>query len=398
MIFCVARVVIASLLMGGGKTRSPWMKRAVTLVLTTAVAGAPIGTARGQTDDERAGARAAATEGAQALRDKKWSEAVDLFTRAESLVHAPPHLLYLARAHVNLGKLVKAEEEYLKVIKENLPANAPKAFHDAQADAQKELKELEPRIPYVRTVINGAARNPMVTVDGVPIPRALVGLQRPIDPGEHKFQAMAEGMVSETITMTMKEGNKETVTLALKPGTPAPIYTAGGSGPPTAGTSEEGPPRGPGQATSGTGAMTFGAGTNESSGSNGLRVASFVALGIGAAGLGVAGFFALRASGKHSEADSQFDRFCGAAATCTTASQTDIRDLDSEANDARSLANVALIAGGVGVAAGVTMFVLSAGGGRERSATRAMAVRRSSSRQQLTPWIGIQSMGLSGTF
>src|ERR1700709_1363758 len=59
-----------------------------------------------QTDDDRAGARVAATEGVKAINEKRWADAADLFTRAESLVHSPVHLLYLARAQEKLGKLV----------------------------------------------------------------------------------------------------------------------------------------------------------------------------------------------------------------------------------------------------------------------------------------------------
>ena len=59
-----------------------------------------------QTNSERAGARAAAGEGLKAFNEGRHAEAIDLFTRAESLVHAPPHLLYIARANEKLGWLV----------------------------------------------------------------------------------------------------------------------------------------------------------------------------------------------------------------------------------------------------------------------------------------------------
>src|SRR5689334_21165790 len=87
--------------------------------------------AHAQTDEQRAGARSLATEGASAFKDGRYKEAVDLFTKAESLMHAPPHLLYLARAHVKLGQYVKAREAYLRITKEQLGGNAPQAFRDA---------------------------------------------------------------------------------------------------------------------------------------------------------------------------------------------------------------------------------------------------------------------------
>src|SRR6185503_4518095 len=90
----------------------------------------------GQTDEDRAGARTMATEGAKAFAAQRWSEAADLFTRAEAILHAPPHLLFLARARVKLGQLVLARETYTKIVRENIPANAPAAFVDAQTAAK----------------------------------------------------------------------------------------------------------------------------------------------------------------------------------------------------------------------------------------------------------------------
>src|SRR5262249_44867150 len=95
-------------------------------VVSACVLAAPHASA--QSDENRAAARAAATEGARAMSEKRYADAVDLFTRAEALVHAPPHLLYIARALAAQGKLVRAQETYVKIGRETLPPNAPKAF------------------------------------------------------------------------------------------------------------------------------------------------------------------------------------------------------------------------------------------------------------------------------
>jgi hypothetical protein len=238
----------------------------------------------------------------------------------------------------------------------------------------------------------------MVTIDGSPIPSALIGVARPISPGRHSFQGMAEGMVSDVVTATIKEGGKETITLTLKIGAPPPIYTAGRrpssetpspsiSGAPAAVTAPT--------AQAGPAATSFGADARESSGSNGLRTLSFVAFAVGVVGLGAAGVFALQAGSKHSDADSKFDQFCGSGGSCTATNQNEIRDLDKQANDAKSLANIGLIVGGVGVAAGLTLILLNSGGS-ERSVSK--AARDTPPPATFTPWIGIHSMGLTGTF
>src|SRR3954466_13075470 len=109
--------------------------RRVAVGLVAALLATEVSPAFAQSDQERAGARSAATEGAQAFRDHNWSQAADLFMRAESLVHAPPHLLYLARAEANLGHLVKAQEAYRKILHEKLEASSPAVFREAQRDA-----------------------------------------------------------------------------------------------------------------------------------------------------------------------------------------------------------------------------------------------------------------------
>src|SRR5688572_28290531 len=84
--------------------------------------------AAAQSDEQRAAARSLATDGAAAFNEGRYQDAIDMMTRAESLVHAPPHLLFIARSEENLGRLVKAREAYLKIVKEQIPPGAPGAF------------------------------------------------------------------------------------------------------------------------------------------------------------------------------------------------------------------------------------------------------------------------------
>src|ERR1700748_520497 len=116
-----------------GKGRA---RRCAKVMLIAYVLGHVPVRAWAQSDQERAGARALANEGAQAFDEKRWADVVDLFSRAESLVHAPPHLLLIARAQVHLGHWVSAREAYLKIIRENVADSAPKSFREAQVAAK----------------------------------------------------------------------------------------------------------------------------------------------------------------------------------------------------------------------------------------------------------------------
>src|SRR5512147_167297 len=112
-----------------------------------------------QTAADKATARQLATQGIQSYQQGKNAEALELLQKAEQLYDAPVHLIYIARAQAALGKLVEASETYRRLIRLDLPAGAPQAFKDAVADAQKELPQLEPRIPSLRIDVVPADRS-----------------------------------------------------------------------------------------------------------------------------------------------------------------------------------------------------------------------------------------------
>jgi hypothetical protein len=185
------------------------------------VAHAESGTVGAPTDEQRSGARAAATAGGQAFRDGRWSDSVDLFTRAESVIHSPVHVLFLARAYEKLGKLVKAREAYLRLVNEQVPPSAPDPWRDAKAEAVKEAEALEPRLPYVTVKVQGAGAAPVtVAMDGVRVLAAFLGVPQPVDPGQHRLEAAAAGMALATGTIDVREGQRETIVLALHAATP----------------------------------------------------------------------------------------------------------------------------------------------------------------------------------
>jgi hypothetical protein len=340
-------------------------------LLGVALSAAP---AHAQTDEQRSGARAAATAGAQAFMAHKWAESIDMFTRAESLIHSPVHLLYMARAYEKLGALVKARESYIKIQNEELPAGAPQPLRQAKADAEKELEALEPRVPYVSVVVQGAGPKPVtVTMDGIQVPAALLGVPRPVDPGEHKFEALAEGMDSALSSLTVREGHSETVVLTLHASTAAPLpppgYAPGVAPvpPPPVGYAVN--PTAPPAADTGHKASPL----------------PWIALGVGAVGLGVGTVFAVQASSKVDDANS----LCtlpgpdGTNTYCPSRASA----LDDEARTAKTISIVGFVVGGLGVATGVTLLVLAP----KHEGGAALGPR-------VAPWVGLGSAGVRGRF
>ncbi len=179
-----------------------------TLAPTTALAQ--------NADADKATARDLAIEGYKALQSKDYAVAVDRFTRADALYHAPTVILGLARAYVGLGKLVSAQELYSRIAHESLPPNASSAIKKAVLGAEKELDALTPRIPSV--VINVWGNDaPRVTLDGIEVRAAALGVKRPVDPGKHVIIASATGFAASEVTVNLTEGKSESVTLELKP-------------------------------------------------------------------------------------------------------------------------------------------------------------------------------------
>ena len=317
--------------------------------------------AAAQSAEDVAAARQLAAEGSKLFNSGDYAGSVDRFQRAESLVHAPPHVLYLARANAKLGKLVIAREHYLKISKETLAANAPKAFIEAQKNANEELKAIEPRIASLEITLKGAPAGAKVdvTVDGTPVSAALIGVSRPVDPGAHKIEAKTTGMTGEA-SVTLAEGGKESVEVELKP--------VAGEAPPK---KEEPPPPPPPPAETHSG--------------GGTKILGYTALGIGVVGLAAGTIFLLQSSSKRSDANALCPND-----VCPASKRAEIDDLDKGANSARTLSFIGFGVGVVGVGVGVALLVMGSG-----SETKPATTAKGLSVRPFATWSGI---GLSGSF
>jgi MYXO-CTERM domain-containing protein len=335
--------------------------------------GAPTA-AHAQSDEVRAGARAAAMEGVRSFEAKRWAEAIDYFTKAESLVHAPTHLLYLARAHAALGQLVKAREAYSKLVKEQFPPSAPQAFQDAQREATAELPAIEKRLPSVRVLVQGASTNVTATQDEVPFPSVLIGVPRPVDPGKYTFRAFAPGLASNTVSIELVEGQREVVTLVLEPSTETVVDAASGvdSGAPQVSIRrDDGAPTPTPASTS----------TPVDHGSSTMRLGGYIGLGVGVLGLGAGTVFAIVSHGKRVDGED----LCPNGA-CRAKDKDQVESLDSQASLMGQLSIAGFAVGAAGVATGVTLILL----GRDKSDSPKVG--------SVTPWVGYGAAGVSGKF
>src|SRR4051812_40136232 len=332
-----------------------------------------------QSDEQRAGARTLATEGAQAFNEGRFKDAVDLFTKAESLVHAPPHLLFLARAHTKLGQFVKAREAYLKIAKEQLAPNAPQAFRDAQAAAEDERKQVEPHIGRLIIKVEGAdsAKDLSVAVDGQPVSSVLLGVPQPMDPGDHTVTATATGFKGAPASVSLKDAGVGSVIVKME---------VDNSVPPPAATPAATPPgAGAVAPTTPSGAPPSDSGAN---GSNGMRIGSYVGFGVGAVGVVLGTVFVLKSSSNRKDADaaaSKLEEQCGALCDAESPEAKNVANLDDKARSAKTIGIVGYVVGGLGVATGVTLFILSSKKDEPKSAF-------------VAPYVGLGALGVRGAF
>ncbi|WP_437291636.1 hypothetical protein [Sorangium sp. So ce406] len=301
-------------------------------------------------DADRATARSLAVEGQESLDRKDHAAALDRFRRADAIIHAPTLLLGVARAQVGLGQWIAAQESYSRILREGAPEGSPEPFFEAIAAAQRELDALAPRIPQVLLSVRGPDAAD-VTIDGEPVPRAALGVRRPVDPGERTVRATAAGFAPVEVKVTLAEGARETVALELTPLAPPPSA----SPPPLA--------RAPG-----AGPVASGGGTRTTLG--------IAALGLGGVGLAAGAVGGLLAIGKHSDLS---ERCPGNR--CDPSLQGDVDTYHAMG----TLSTIGFVVGAVGAGAGAFLLLTA-----PRSPQRAGI--------SITPVIGLGSAGAKGSF
>lgn len=366
-----ASVLVYKVCMSGTSLRTRSCVAAALLSVALSGLAAP---AAAQSDEQRAGARTLATEGAQAFNEGRFKDALDLFSKAESLVHAPPHLLFMARAHAKLGQFVKAREAYLKIVKEQLPANAPQAFRDAQAAAEEERKQVEPHIGRLKVTVEGAdgAKDLSVAIDGQPFSTVLLGVPQPVDPGDHTVTATATGFKGAPATVSLKDAGQGAVVVKMEVDNSVPVPAATPAATPT----------GDGAVVS---TAPTGATPSDTGGGNGLRTASYVGFGVGAVGVVLGTVFVLKSSSNRKDADKAAkDLNCDSNNLCNADVADRVQSLDDKARSAKTLGIVGYVVGGLGVATGVTLFVLSS-----KSEQKSAFV---------APYVGLGALGVKGAF
>lgn len=181
---------------------------------------------------ETAAARSLAIEGMKLAQAGQCDQAVPKLERAEQLHHSPIVLGRLGECYIALGRLVEGTETLRKMLREPLPPQPSPAMQQAYTRAEAALAAAKPRVAALTITLDvPEGTTATVSVDGKPVPAAVLGADFPVDPGEHTVEVSAPGFLKQTSRVSVRPGEKHTVPVALRPDPNAPSPAAAPSSP-----------------------------------------------------------------------------------------------------------------------------------------------------------------------
>lgn len=342
---------------GSGRARGRGLLLAVgtgVALLASQIAGGP---ASAQTKEELDKARAMFLEGVTLAAANNCSAAIGKYQAVAKVKMTAQVAFNIAECEERLGKLVSALGSYrlaASLVTDNKPV-------DVSAHVGDRIKSVEERVP--RLILQRTEQTSRIELDGVEIGSSQVGQENFVDPGTHTVSGkIGETEVwRETVQLAEKEKKTITVKIDIEKFKPPPRPTATASAIetaplPTATAIEEPPSKVPAFVVGGAGILSLGVG--------------FALMGVS---LGTA---------------SELEKTCGADHVCPASEK-------SKYDSGRTTAGVSeglLIAGGVGVALGIVLFV------RAASASKPAATGSASvSRAAPAPEIGVALRGGTGT-
>jgi hypothetical protein len=286
-----------------------------------------------QSDDAtRSAARKVALDGIAALQRGDADTATSKLEKAYAVLKAPSVALWSARALVKRGQLVEASERYLAATRLTYSGGDQAVQEQAKQDAAQELAALTPRIPSVQIMIEGATASEVsITLDGKPVPAALLDEERPANPGTHELVAN-RGKERLERSVQLAEGEKQRAVFQFQP-----------------------------LAASSDGSALNGASTNDHSVSQSStdlapgrarKTLAFATLAAGGAGLAVGTVAAILAQGKRNDLNN--GPYCSDD-KCLPAAGSEV----SSFRTLRTVSSVGFIAGGALAATGVVLLLTS---------------------------------------
>jgi hypothetical protein len=315
-------------------------------------------------------ARGLMAEGRVARDKGDLKAALKAFSGADALMHVPTTGLEVARTQAAMGLLVEARDTALRIMRSAEKPGDPAPFKRARDAAATLNEEVEGRIPSLTVNVKNVpeGETPSVTIDDTPVPGALLGEPRKLDPGHHVVVAKA-GSVDGKQEVDLAEKEKKEVTVEL----PAPAAADASN------------------ASTGDGDQTA---TKEAPAEQGGKSGFSKALLFGGFGLAGAGVIAGTITGVLSMSKTNTIKNSSACAgnVCGPQEYDDINSARSMA----TLSTVSFVVAGAGAVMGV--IGLFTGNSASPSSTSPEKAPRDESTSRIEPWLGLGAAGLRGSF
>jgi hypothetical protein len=277
------------------------------------------------------------TAGKQAIEAKSWEKAVLELRASLDAVDSPNARLELSRSLRESGNLAEAYAEYGRVIESAtaLEAKEPRYTQTAEA-ATSERTELEPKLAFVVISAQNMPADAVLKVGGRSVPSAEWKAPIVVPAGAVDVVLLdAGGKELSRQTVAAAVGQKSAVSFDGSPPAPLPPAVPAKPDPDDRPDFRPDQPATPEVAPSGNAK---------------LRTYSYIAGGVGAAGLLMFTIFGIMDNSTYSDLQSACPNN-----QCPATKQSEI----DSGRTQQTLANVGLVVGAVGVAAGATLFVLS---------------------------------------
>lgn len=319
-------------------------------------------------------ARAHFAAGVNLLQDPDGARYEEAYREFREAYARSPSWKILGNLGITAMKLER-DSEAIDAIKKYLAEGGKQIDAEERAQFQRDLATLESgaaRLTLQSEPAGATIEDERFPASGQPIRNAYSSTGAPlvigVRPGRHRFTAKLAGRADAVweVELSPKQQQAHTFVLPEQAAAPAPAAPIAPAAPPAA-TAD----------------------TSQLQGGNALRTGSYVALGVGVVGIGVGTVFGLKASSNYKDANAITDdpANCPSSGDCELpASLFDKREqLGKDGDSAKTLAIVGFALGGVGLATGVTLFVLS--NKKEQPAAA-----------KVEPFLGIGNVGVRGSF
>jgi hypothetical protein len=259
-----------------------------------------------------------------------YSEAIEEFRASNEIVASPNARLYLARALRESGRLVEAYVELGRAaVEADEHAKDDGRYEKAGATATKEREALAPKLGFITVRVDNATEATTLSIAGAPVKREAWSEPVPVLPGSTEIVVDTPGAGTNRQRVAVAAAERKQIAIDAQP--PGPAAVASAPVPSPAAASPEPSPA-------------------PTSSRASLRPYAYVAAGVGVAGLATFTIAGLMSSSTYSDLE----------ATCPAGKcPASAADTVSRGRTEQTVANVGLVVGIVGIAAGATLFVLS---------------------------------------